>query len=67
MDEAVEWLEAELIAWWQVDAELESPRTSIARVQDLVLDNIDEPSSLAVSLSMAGSGAARGPDRCRGR
>jgi hypothetical protein len=35
-----------------VDAELEALWTSVARVWDLVLDNIDGPSSLAVSLSM---------------
>jgi hypothetical protein len=35
-----------------VDTELEALWTSVARVWDLVLDNIDGPSSLAVSLSM---------------
>jgi hypothetical protein len=52
LDEAAGRLEAELTARRQVNAELEALRTSAARVQDLVLDNIDGPSSLAMSLSM---------------
>jgi hypothetical protein len=36
----------------QVDTELEALQTSATRVQDLVLDIIDGPSSLVVSLSM---------------
>jgi hypothetical protein len=36
----------------QVDTELEALQTSATRVQDLVLDSIDGPSSLVVSLSM---------------
>jgi hypothetical protein len=45
-------LEAELTARRLVDAELEALWTSTTRVRDLVLDNIDGPSSLAASLSM---------------
>jgi hypothetical protein len=52
LDEATRRLEAELTAQWQVGTELEALRTSAARVQDLVLDNIDGPSSLSVSLSI---------------
>jgi hypothetical protein len=35
-----------------VDAELEALRTSVTRVRDLVLDNVNGPSSLAASRSM---------------
>jgi hypothetical protein len=52
LDEANGGLEAELTARRQVDAELEALWTLATRVQDLVLDNIDGPSSLAASLSM---------------
>jgi hypothetical protein len=52
LDEAAGRLEVELTARQQVNAELEALQTSAARVQDLVLDNIDGPSSLATSLSM---------------
>jgi hypothetical protein len=52
LDEAAGRLEVELTARRQVNAELEALQTSAARVQDLVLDNIDGPSSLATSLSM---------------
>jgi hypothetical protein len=52
LDEAVGWLEAELTTRRQVDAELEALWTSAARVWDFVLDSIDGPSSLVVSLSM---------------
>jgi hypothetical protein len=52
LDEATRRLEAELTAQWQVGTELEALRTSAARVQDLVLDNIDGPSSLSASLSI---------------
>jgi hypothetical protein len=52
LDEAAQQLEAELTARWHVDVELEALQTSVARVWDLVLDNIDGPSSLAAYLSM---------------
>jgi hypothetical protein len=42
----------ELDEWRGADAELEALQTSAARVQGLVLDNIDGLSSLAASLSM---------------
>jgi hypothetical protein len=42
----------ELDEWREADAELEALQTSAARVQGLVLDNIDGLSSLAASLSM---------------
>jgi hypothetical protein len=45
-------LGAKLVARWEVDAELEALRTSVARVQDLVLNNIGKSSSLAASLSV---------------
>jgi hypothetical protein len=45
-------LEAELIAWRLVDAELGALWTLVARIRDLVLGNADGPSSLAASLSM---------------
>jgi hypothetical protein len=51
LNEATEELGAELAAQWEVDAELEALWTSATRVWDLVLDNIDGPSSLAASLS----------------
>jgi hypothetical protein len=42
-----------LAAWQEVDAKLEDLRTSAAHVRDLVLDNDDESSSLAASMSTA--------------
>jgi hypothetical protein len=45
-------LEVELAAQRQVDAELETLRISTTCVWDLVLGNVDGPSSLAASLSM---------------
>jgi hypothetical protein len=51
LNEAAEELGAELAAQWEVDAELEALWTSATRVWDLVLDNINGPSSLAASLS----------------
>jgi hypothetical protein len=41
----------ELASWCEVDAELEALWTSIAWVRDMVLDNVDGPSSLVASLS----------------
>jgi hypothetical protein len=52
LDEAVRRLEVELAEWRQVDAELEALWTSIALVRDLVLGNVDGPSSLEASLCM---------------
>jgi hypothetical protein len=52
LDEAVRQLRVELDEWREADAELEALQTSAARVQGLVLDNIDGLSSLAASLSM---------------
>jgi hypothetical protein len=52
LDEAVGQLRVELDEWREADAELEALQTSAARVQGLVLDNIDGLSSLAASLSM---------------
>jgi hypothetical protein len=52
LDEAVGQLEAELAERRQVDAELEALRASAALVRDLVLGDVDRPSSLAASLSM---------------
>jgi hypothetical protein len=49
---ASRWLGVDLAAQREVDAELEALRTSVGRVRDLVLDNIDGSSSLAASLSM---------------
>jgi hypothetical protein len=43
----------ELAARWEADAELEALRALVAQVQNSVLGNVDGPSSLAVSLSMA--------------
>jgi hypothetical protein len=42
-----------MAAWREVDAELEAPWASAARVRDLVLGDVDGPSSLAASVSMA--------------
>jgi hypothetical protein len=53
LDEAVEQLRVELAARREADAELEALRASAAQVQNSVLGNVDGPSSLAVSLSMA--------------
>jgi hypothetical protein len=52
MDEATGCLGAELTEQSQVDTELEALRTSATLVRDLVLGNIDGPSTLAVYLSM---------------
>jgi hypothetical protein len=52
LGKVVRRLGVELVARREVDAELEALRSSVAQVQDLVLSNIDEPSSLAASLSM---------------
>jgi hypothetical protein len=52
LGKAVGRLGVELVARREVDAELEALRSSAAQVQDLVLSNIDGPSSLATSLSM---------------
>jgi hypothetical protein len=49
---AAERLEVELAAQRQVDAELETLCISTTCVWDLVLGNVDGPSSLAASLSM---------------
>jgi hypothetical protein len=51
LDKVVGQLGAVLAAWWEVDAELEALWTSATWVQDLVLHNVDGPSSLAASLS----------------
>jgi hypothetical protein len=42
-----------MAAWREVDAELEAPWASAARVRNLVLGDFDGPSSLAASVSMA--------------
>jgi hypothetical protein len=52
LDEAIRRLEVELTTRWQVDAKLEALQTLAAWVWDLVLDNIDGPSSLLAYLSM---------------
>jgi hypothetical protein len=52
LDEAVGQLSVELAARWEVDTDLEALRTLTACVQDLVLDNADEPSNLAACLSV---------------
>jgi hypothetical protein len=52
LDEAIDQLRAKLAAWRKVDAELEALCTLAARVWDLVLDNINGPSSLPASMSM---------------
>jgi hypothetical protein len=41
----------ELAAWREVDTELEELRSLATRLQDMVMDNVGEPSSLAASLS----------------
>jgi hypothetical protein len=53
VDEATGQRGVELAAQWEADPELEALRTSGTRVRDLVLDRVDEPSSLATSLSRA--------------
>jgi hypothetical protein len=63
-------LKVVLAEWRQVDAEREVLQTSATLVQDLVLGNVDIPSSLAMSLSMVAeevegrinTAAANGPD-----
>jgi hypothetical protein len=52
LDEAAVQLEAELAAWHQVDVKLVALQTLVALVWDMVLGNVDGPSSLAASLSM---------------
>jgi hypothetical protein len=52
LDEAVGQLGMEFAARREVDVELEALRNLAARVWDLVLHNVDGPSSLAASLSM---------------
>jgi hypothetical protein len=51
LDEAIGQLGVELAAWWEVDTELEVLWTSAAWVWDLVLDNVNGSSFLAMSLS----------------
>jgi hypothetical protein len=41
----------ELAAWREVDTELEELWSLATHLQDMVMDNVDEPSSLAASLS----------------
>jgi hypothetical protein len=53
LNEAIEQLGAELAARWEVEAELGALRTLATQVWDLLLDNDDGPSSLALSFSMA--------------
>jgi hypothetical protein len=53
LDEVVGQLRVELVAWWEVDAELEALRTSAVRVRDLVLGSVDESSYLEASMSTA--------------
>jgi hypothetical protein len=53
LDEAARQLGVELAARWVADAELEALQTLAARVQDLVLDITDGPSSLVASLFTA--------------
>jgi hypothetical protein len=52
LDEATGQLRAELAARRAADAELEALWTMATRVRDMVLDNVDRPSSLAASMSM---------------
>jgi hypothetical protein len=52
LDEATGRLEVELAERRQVDTELEALWSSAALVQDLVLGDVDGPSSLVASLSM---------------
>jgi hypothetical protein len=52
LDEAAGQLEVELVAQRRVDAELEALQTLAARIQDLVLGDVDILSLLAASLSM---------------
>jgi hypothetical protein len=64
MDEANGQLKVELAAWREADAEMEALRTAAARVQGLVLDNADRPTSLAASMSTVVellTGSAGGP------
>jgi hypothetical protein len=41
----------ELAAWQEVDTELEELQSLATHLQDMVMDNVGEPSSLAASLS----------------
>jgi gamma-glutamyl:cysteine ligase YbdK (ATP-grasp superfamily) len=51
LDEAIGQLRAELAVRWEVDAKPETLRTLVVRVWDLVMDNANGLSSLALSLS----------------
>jgi hypothetical protein len=51
LDEAVGQLRVELAVRWEVDAKPETLRTLVVRVWDLVMDNANGLSSLALSLS----------------
>jgi hypothetical protein len=51
LDDTAGQLRAELAACQEVDVELESLRTLVARVQDLVLNNANGSSSLEASMS----------------
>jgi hypothetical protein len=53
LDEATEWLEVGNAKWHQVNAKLDALHASAVLVQDLMLGDVDGPSSLAASLSMA--------------
>jgi hypothetical protein len=52
LDEATRWLEVEMAKQHQVVTEQEALRTLAALARDLVLDDVNGPSSLAASLSM---------------
>jgi hypothetical protein len=51
LDEAVGQLRVELAVRWEVDAKLETLWTLVVRVWNLVMDNANGLSSLALSLS----------------
>jgi hypothetical protein len=53
LDEATEWLEVGNAQWHQVNAKLDALHASAVLVRDLMLGDVDRPSSLAASLSMA--------------
>jgi hypothetical protein len=52
LGEAARWLGLELATGREVDAEFEALQTSATRVRDLVLDNVNGPSSLEINLSV---------------
>jgi hypothetical protein len=52
LDEAPEQLREELAARREAEAELEALRSSAARVQDMVLGDVDESSLLVTSMSV---------------